>query len=515
MNRLFFKRLAAAAVLLALGAAGGLWWSARHTTAPLMQPAAQPATQTEGTPADERRALYWYDPMVPAQHFDQPGKSPFMDMELVPKYADAGGDAASVKIDPAVAQNLGMRTAPVRRVAFADTVRASAIVAYNERDIAIVQARSGGYVERVARLAPGDTIGAGALIAELLVPQWAAAQQDYLALRETGDAGLTAAAESRMRLAGMPERLLREVAASGRVKDRVAIASPIAGVVQTLDVRPGMTLAAGQTLARINGIATVWLDVAAPQAQAGDIRVGQPAQARFAAFPGETVGGRVVAVLPALDPAARTLTVRVELPNRGGRIRPGLSADVALDGASRMALALPTEAVIRGGARALVLVAAGEGRYRPTEVTLGRESGELTEVLSGLAEGDQVVASGQFLIDSEASLQGLLSRLAAPQDQADATPLHQADNVVSLRQADNAVLLHEADAVIDAIDGEEATLTHGPFKTLEMPGMTMAFPLARPELAQGLKAGDRVRVGVRQTDDGLLVEKLDKAGSAQ
>ncbi|MDP1925269.1 MAG: efflux RND transporter periplasmic adaptor subunit [Thiobacillus sp.] len=501
MNRLFFKRLAAAAVLLALGAAGGLWWSARHATAP----STQPATQTEGAPTDERRVLYWYDPMVPAQHFDKPGKSPFMDMELVPKYADAGGDASSVKIDPAVAQNLGMRLAPVRRVAFADTVRASAIVAYNERDIAIVQARSGGYVERVARLAPGDTIGAGALIAELLVPQWAAAQQEYLALRETGDAGLVAAAESRMRLTGMPERLLREVVASGQVKDRVAMTSPIAGVVQTLDVRPGMTLAAGQTLARINGIATVWLDVAAPQAQAGEIRIGQTAQARFAAFPGETVSGRVVAVLPALDPAARTLTVRVELPNRGGRIRPGLSADVTLDGLSRMALALPTEAVIRSGTRARVLVASGEGRYRPAEITLGRESGELTEVLSGLAEGDQVVASGQFLIDSEASLQGLLSRLDAPQDQADATPLRQTD----------AVLLHEADAVIDSIDAEEATLTHGPFKTLAMPGMTMAFPLARPELGHGLKPGDRVRVGVRETGDGLVVEKLDKSGSAQ
>jgi len=245
--------------------------------------------------------------------------------------------------------------------------------------------------------------------------------------------------------------------------------------------------------------------VAAPQAQAGEIRIGQTAQARFAAFPGETVSGRVVAVLPALDPAARTLTVRVELPNRGGRIRPGLSADVTLDGLSRMALALPTEAVIRSGTRARVLVASGEGRYRPAEITLGRESGELTEVLSGLAEGDQVVASGQFLIDSEASLQGLLSRLAAPQDQADATPLRQTD----------AVLLHEADAVIDSIDAEEATLTHGPFKTLAMPGMTMAFPLARPELGHGLKPGDRVRVGVRETGDGLVVEKLDKSGSAQ
>ncbi len=487
----FIGRLAAAVVLIALGAAGAmLWTQTQH------QPANTPDTKV--APADERRVLYWYDPMVPSQRFDKPGKSPFMDMELVPKYADEGGDAASVRIDPSIAQNLGMRLAPVTRTDISETIHATGLVRYNERDIAIVQARSGGYVERVARLAPGDVIGAGAFIAELLVPQWAAAQQEYLALKAIGDAELTAAAEARMRLAGMPERLIREVKASGRMKDRVAIAAPIGGELQSLDVRPGMTLSAGQTLARINGIASVWLDVAVPQAQAGQVRTGHTAGARFAAFPGETVTGRVIAILPGVDPAARALTLRIELPNRDGRIRPGLSAEVQIAGAPAQALTVPTEAVIRGGRRALVIVAEDRGRYRPVEVTLGRQANDRTEVLTGLTEGQQVVASGQFLIDSEASLQGVLDRLAsAPDSGAPAAPLH------------------EADAVIEDIDGEEATLAHGPFESLSMPGMTMVFPLARPELAHGLKAGDRVRVGMRQTDDGLVVEKLEKRGSAK
>ncbi|MHB9087445.1 MAG: efflux RND transporter periplasmic adaptor subunit [Thiobacillus sp.] len=484
-------RLAAAVVLIALGAAGGMLWSqTRHP------PAAAP--EAKATSPDERRVLYWYDPMAPAQQFDKPGKSPFMDMELVPKYADEGGDVASVKIDPSVAQNLGMRLAPVRRTDIADTIHATGMVRYNEYDIAIVQARSGGYVERVARLAPGDVVKAGAFIAELLVPQWAAAQQEYLALKAIGDAELSAAAEARMRLAGMPERLIREVKASGRMKDRIAITAPIGGELQSLDVRPGMTLEAGQTLARINGIASVWLNVAVPQAQAGLVRTGQSAEARFAAFPGETVTGRVIAILPGIDPAARALTMRIELPNRDGRIRPGLSAEVQIAGTAASALTVPTEAVIRGSRRALVIVAEDNGRYRPVEVTLGRQANDRTEVLTGLSEGQQVVASGQFLIDSEASLQGVLDRLSsAPGSGAPAAPLH------------------EADAVIEDIDGAEATLAHGPFKSLSMPGMTMVFPLARPELAQGLKAGDRVRVGVRQTDDGLLVEKLDKTGNAK
>ena len=479
-------RLVAAVALIALGAAGGMLWS--RTQPP---PAAAP--DAKASAPGERRVLYWYDPMVPAQRFDKPGKSPFMDMDLVPKYADEGGDAASVKIDPGVAQNLGMRLAPVARTDIADTLHATGVVRYNERDIAIVQARSGGYVERVARLAPGDVVKAGAFIAELLVPQWAAAQQEYLALKAIGDADLAAAAEARMRLAGMPERLIREVKASGRVKDRIAITAPIGGELQSIEVRPGMTLEAGQTLARINGISSVWLNVAVPQAQAARVRPGQAAEARFAAFPGETLSGRVIAILPGVDPAARALTLRIELPNRDGRIRPGLSAEVRIAGAAAQALTVPTEAVIRSSRRALVIVAEERGRYRPVEVTLGRQANDRTEVLAGLAEGQQVVASGQFLIDSEASLQGVLDRLSA----APASPLH------------------EADAVIEEIDGKEATLAHGPFESLSMPGMTMVFPLARPELARGLKAGDRVRVGVRQTDDGLLVEKLDKSGSAK
>ena len=487
----FVVRLTAAVVVIALSAAGvTLWLQTRH------QPANTP--DTHAASANERRILYWYDPMVPSQRFDKPGKSPFMDMDLVPKYADEGSDAASVRIDSSIAQNLGMRLAPVTRTDISDTLHATGLVRYNERDIAIVQTRSEGYVERVARLAPGDVVKAGALIAELLVPQWAATQQEYLALKAIGDTELTAAAEARMRLVGMPERLIREVKANGRVRDRIAITAPISGELQSLDVRSGMTLSAGQTLARINGIANVWLDVAVPQAQAGQVRTGHTAEARFAAFPGETVTGRVIAILPGVDPTARALTVRIELPNRDGRIRPGLSAEVQIAGATTTALTVPSEAVIRSSRRALVLVAEDKGRYRPIEVTLGRQANDRTEVLKGLAEGQQVVASGQFLIDSEASLQGVLDRLtSAPDSGAPAAPLH------------------EADAVIEEIDGEEATLAHGPFESLSMPGMTMAFPLARPELAHGLKAGDRVRVGVRQTDDGLLVEKFDRHGSAK
>ena len=477
------------AALLAVGAAAGLWWERNHVPAGGKE---MPATAAK----DGRTVLYWYDPMVPTQRFDKPGKSPFMDMQLVPKYANEGGDAATVKIDPGVAQNLGVRLATVTRAPLDLSVVATGIVDFNERDIAIVQTRTDGYVERVARLAPNDVVGSGAFIAELLVPEWAALQQEYLALKAMGDASLEAAARERMRLGGMPESLIREVAQTGKVRNRISITTPRSGVIQTLDVRPGMTLMAGQTLARINGIRTVWLDVAVPEAQAGSVRVGQTAEANFAAFPGKPVQGHVTALLPTLNDVARALRVRVELPNKDGRLRPGLTAQVNLKGTDgESELRVPTEAVIRTGRRALVIVAEAEGRYRPVEVVLGSESGTDTVILSGLGEGQKIVASGQFLIDSEASLQGIV---ASPSGPDEALPA--------------AVALHEADAVIKGLSGTSVTLAHGPFKTLSMPGMTMEFPLANPELGQGLTEGDRVRVGVRETDDGLLVEKLDKTG---
>lgn len=483
--------LVAAILLLAAGVAAGLWWSGKQ--APAMMEAA-----TEGA-QDGRTVLYWYDPMVPQQKFDKPGKSPFMDMDLVPKYADEGGDASTVKIDPGVAQNLGVRLVTVKRGVIDTDVRATGIVDFNEREVAVVQARSGGFVERVARLAPNDVVAAGAFIAELLVPEWAALQQEYLALKAVGDTVLEEAARERMRLGGMPDSLIREVSASGKIQNRISITTPRSGVIQTLDVRPGMTLMAGQTLARINGIGSVWLDVAVPEAQAGSVRPGQAAEAVFAAFPGKPVPGRVTALLPTLNDSARALRVRIELPNPDGRLRPGLTAQVSLKGGdSESVLLVPTEAVIRTGRRALAIVAEAGGRYRPVEVTLGAEAGSDSVILSGLDEGQAVVASGQFLIDSEASLQGIVAR-AAGTNVAMAAP----------------VALHQADAVIEDISDGYVMLAHGPFKTLSMGGMTMEFPLASPRLVQGLKVGDRVRVGVRETDDGLLVEKLDKTGGAK
>ncbi|MEB2649391.1 efflux RND transporter periplasmic adaptor subunit [Pseudomonas canadensis] len=357
----------------------------------------------------DKSALYWYDPMYPQQKFDKPGKSPFMDMQLVPRYAEGAADSAAVQIDPRVAQNLGVRLATVTRGVLASTLELSGILAFNERDVAVVQARAGGFVERVYDRAPGDVLKAGAPLADLLIPEWAAAQEEFLALRRSADARLLAAARQRLRLSGMPAGLIAQMERSGRVQSVLTVASPIGGVVQTLDVREGMTMAVGQTLARINGLDRLWLLVAVPQSQGAALAVGQAVESRFVGLPGQVVKGAVSAILPAIAGDSRTVQVRVELPNADGTLRPGMTAQVRLaQSSAQSVLQVPSEALIRTGKRTLVMLAEEGGHYRPVDVEVGAESQEMTLIRSGLQEGQQVVASGQFLLDSEASLRGII-----------------------------------------------------------------------------------------------------------
>lgn len=397
MNIQHVKGAVLVAIAMALSVGGG-YWLAQGT----------PAAQNQNTPA-ERKALYWYDPMFPQQKFDQPGKSPFMDMQLVPQYTDDKGDQASISIDPGMTQNLGLRVATVTRGVFESSIDASGVLAFNERDVAVIQARSPGFVERVYARAPGDVLAPNAPLADLLVPGWAAAQTEFLALKRIGDGQLLAAARQRLRLTGMPASLIAKVERDARVYPTFTLTSPIGGVLQDLNIRAGMTVAAGETLARVNGLGTVWLAVAVPEAQAGAITEGQAVEARLPAFPGTLLTGTVSAILPETRADSRTLSVRVELPNPDGRLRPGLSAQVRLNHASAQPLLwVPSEALIRTGRRTLVMLAEDGGHYRPVEVQTGQENAARTVIVQGLQEGQKVVASAQFLLDSEASLKGVM-----------------------------------------------------------------------------------------------------------
>lgn len=491
MTRAQVRNIALMAAIALMSAGGGYWLA--HQQKP------EDIQSSADTASPERKVLYWYDPMVPDQHFDKPGKSPFMDMELVPKYADAAAEAGGVSIHPTLMQSLGVRLAVVERVRLDTALSVPATVMFNERDVAIIQTRAAGFVERVHARAPGDVIKQGAALVDITVPEWASAQAEWLALRNAGDQELARAALERLRLLGMPEGAIRQLEHSGRAQQQFTIAAPIAGVIQALDVRQGMTISPGMTVARINGLRTVWLEAAVPEVQGGQLREGQRVIARLAAFPDQELTGKVTAVLPDLNVQSRTLRVRMEFPNPEQRLRPGMFAQVQLGNDGQEAvLAVPSEAVIRTGKRNVVLLASTEGSFAPVAVVTGREGEGRTEILRGLSEGQKVVASGQFLIDSEASLSGVLARMNEAPAPASAA-LAKADAVEGL-------------GVVEKVAGPEITLSHEPIPALDWPAMTMPFTVAKDVDLSGLKSGQRIRFWLEKQGDDLVITRVAPAG---
>lgn len=464
-------------------------------------------------PVTGKRILHYYDPMVPGKKFDAPGKSPFMDMMLVPAYAGAdAADASSVTVSPRVQQNLGIRTASVVEAALAPEVFAVGAIAFNERNQAVVQARAAGFVERVHVRATLDRVAAGAPIVELYVPEWVAAQEEFLSLRRmqgTELAPLVDAARQRMRLAGMSDEHIRLVESSGRTQPRLAVRTPVGGVVTELAVREGMTVAPGMTLARINGLATVWAHAEVPESQAALLRPGATVVATSPAVPGRRFEGKVQALLPQVDPQTRTIKARMEIANRQERLVPGMFVQMQFANAAvAKTLVVPSEAVIQTGKRAVVMVAEDSGRFRPVQVELGVESGGQTEIKRGLQAGQRVVLSGQFLIDSEASLRGLEARLAVEGGSA-------GTDAAAAAAPEAGGATHRTEATIEAIQGNTVTLSHPPIDSLKWPAMTMDFrlPAADPRPEQ-FAPGDRVAVEFRMHEtEGPRITAIRRAGA--
>jgi Cu(I)/Ag(I) efflux system membrane fusion protein len=445
-------------------------------------------------PAIGKRILYYHDPMVPANKFDKPAKSPFMDMMLVPVYAGgdgSSGDAGKVTVSARMQQNLGVRTAPVSEGTLSPEVSAVGSIAWNERDQAVVQARATGYVERLHVRATFDRVAKGQALAALYVPEWIAAQEEFLSLRRMQGADLAVlvdGARQRMRQVGMSDAQIALVESSGRTQPRITLTAPIGGVVAELMTREGMTVMSGSTLFRINGTGTVWANAEVPESQAALLRPGVKVQARTPAAPGETFDARVQALLPEVSPTTRTRKVRLELANRGGRLVPGMFVQMQfMDMRADKVLLVPTEAVIQTGRRTVVLLAEDSGRFRPVDVEIGVESGGQTEVKRGLQAGQRVVVSSQFLIDSEASLKGVEARL----------------NAEPKPEGSGGAPRHHGEAQIERIGRDAITLSHGPIASLQWGAMTMDFKHPEAGLPAGLKTGDRVRFEFTMGTDGL------------
>ncbi len=485
----------------AIGAGGyGAYWLGMNQGMQMATPmandraAATDASTTRGAdhidPAAGKQVLYWHDPMVPGQKFDKPGKSPFMDMQLVPVYAGGEGDEGSVSISPRMQQNLGVRTVEVTKGSLTQKLEAVGNVAYNERALALVTARANGYVERLYVRAPLDLVRKGQPLAEVFVPDWVAAQEEYLSVKRMqgqGTEALVAGARQRMLLAGMNEDQIRLVESTGKVQPRFTLTAPADGVIAELGAREGMTVMAGATLFRINGLSSVWVNAELPESRAAMVRPGNVVEARTPALPERVFKGRVAAILPEVNPVTRTLKARVEIANVNGLLAPGMFASINFTPSTRAdVLLVPSEAVIRTGERKVVIVAQEGGKFQPVDVETGAEANGQTEIRKGLDAGQKVVVSSQFLIDSEANLRATTTRMSG----------------APMTQETTDTQAHHGQGKVEAIGKEALTISHGPIPTMQWSAMTMNFKIPPAGLPKNIGKGDAVTFEFKPGKDG-------------
>ncbi len=364
----------------------------------------------------ERKVLYWYDPMNPGKQFDKPGKSPFMDMELVPKYADeVDGGAADgkpvVSIGAEQLQKMGVRTEKAARIGVGQTNRATGIVTENERSRRDVYTQVEGRVTGLDISAVGDAARKGQPFYTLFSPELLALQNDYLAALETGLGDVAEAARRRMRLLGVDEAVLDEVEKTRKASDEVPFSAPADGVLSKLEIRKGAYIMAGSMIGIIQDLSTIWIEAAVPEGDLPAIKEGAAATVSF----GEDAtqhAATVDYVYPEVTQETRTGKVRLVLDNQDGNLKPAGYATVRFEGSGASgALTVPSEAILRTSTGEHVIVSLGGGKFQAREVKIGAAGGGRTEILEGLGEAEDVVTSAQFLIDSESSLRESLQKM--------------------------------------------------------------------------------------------------------
>ena len=363
-----------------------------------------PATSSSAGSPGERKPLYYRNPMDPNRHSPVPMKDE-MGMDYVPVFAETTG--GEVRISAAVVNNLGVRTEAAVKGRLGRNVEAVGYVAFDERKVQQVRPRAEGWVQGLAVRAMGEPVRAGQLLFTLYSPMLASAQQEYRDAQKIGNRELIDASHDRLRALGIDAG-----AAQAGGNGRVPFYAPISGVVTALEVQEGAMVTPEMPVMTITELGSLWVIAEVPESQAGGLSVGTSAEIRFPSLPGEPVAGRVEYVYPELNMETRTIRARITLAHAPVSIRPNMLASVSLAGeAGDEMVNIPRSALIRSGKEERVVVALGEGRFVARKVSAGAESGDRVAIRDGLAEGERVVVSGQFLLDSEANLRSGLDRL--------------------------------------------------------------------------------------------------------
>ncbi len=369
---------------------------------------------TAGT--SEREILYWVAPMDANYRRDEPGKSP-MGMDLVPVYADeVDSQPGVVKIDPVVVNNLGVRTAAAQRGSLSRRIETVGYIGYDEETLQHVHTRVDGWIEKLETKATGDPVKKGQLLFELYSPTLVNAQQEYLAALRSNNAVLRNASRDRLVALGVTAGEIAELDRTREVRQRVRVFAQNDGVISYLGVREGIYVTPATDIMSVARLDRVWVLAEVFERQAAWVEPGQEATVELDYLPGRTLSGTVDYVYPELDPTTRTLKVRLRFDNEGELLRPNMFARVVIHGSPIDNIVhVPREAVVRGGGSSRVVIDLGDGRFRSRSVLVGIESGDRVAIRRGLDEGERVVTSAQFLIDSESNIESAMQRMEPQQ----------------------------------------------------------------------------------------------------
>ncbi|MBY7729699.1 efflux RND transporter periplasmic adaptor subunit [Vibrio splendidus] len=445
---------------------------------------ASAASSAEGA---SNEPLYWVAPMDPNYKRDKPGQSP-MGMDLIPVYADdlSGGKdkAGTVFIDSSVENNLGVKTASVEFEALSPRIETVGYVAFDESTLWQTNVRAAGWVEKLYINAVGEKVNKGDVLFTLYSPELVKAQEELISAYKTGRKGLIKGSTERLITLGVDKAQIRSITRQGKASQTIEIKAPANGVIASLNIREGGYLSPAQAVISAGPLNEVWVDAEVFERQAHWISSGSNAEMTLDAIPGKEWQGSVDYVYPILDPKTRTLRVRLKFSNPNGELKPNMFANIALKPISDDAvLTVPRSSVIHSGGMTRVVLSEGEGKYRSARIEVGREAGDKVEVLQGLEQGEKIVTSAHFMLDSESSQSADLSRINGVEEQAET--------------------VWAKGEISDVMQGSRmVTINHQPVPEWEWPGMVMNFTFAEGLDMSDVKRGQVIDFEMMKTESG-------------
>ena len=371
----------------------------------------------------ERKIIYWRAPMDPNEIYDTPGKSK-MGMDLVPVYEDESSGSGIVTIDPEVQQNMNIKTEKVEVKQLSSKVTTNGVIVTNETNEYIVTTRINGWVEKLYVNYTGQQISKGSKLMDIYSPELVSAQQELLtalsyqntvnessleSIRESGNE-LVKNSMRKLELLEVPDAEIKRLIDTKEVKTYVTLFAQKSGTVLEKNIVEGQKVMGGLPLLKIANLSTLWLMADIYEYELVKVKIGSKADISFNFLPGKIYQGKVSFIYPTLDPKTRTVKIRIEL-NNGGELKPSMFANITIEGKDLGKMpVIPENAIIRSGMKNVVIISLGDGKFKPQEVKLGGYSDGYYQVLSGLTEGNTIVTSAQFLIDSESNLKAAINQ---------------------------------------------------------------------------------------------------------